>query len=227
MSHYITPAGAMGSLLADWSGEADIYVGPDTGWMPAAILRGHFVFALHEAIAAGRHLVRLDCARPEVQDRVVRWSEEGEQCPRCGGTTKVESIYGCPDCSESGWLRPPRPCRHLLAPALSPHHAVLLAQHARIVAAGGVGIVGVLLPWDDDGDERWGVQHLGPEDRRVSAFIGAPSWAIHHPTQGRLAHGPETGDAAKAAADAAALRLGFALLDADGIRLPLVPGETP
>ena len=50
-------------------------------------------------------------------------------------------------------------------------------------------------------------------------------WAIGRPTQA-AAKGPETGDAGRSAADAAALTAGYALLDEAGaVTLPELPTE--
>lgn len=57
-----------GPILADWSGEIEVYIGPDTGWIPAATLRGTPVFALHQYLPQ-----RLNPARPEVRDHAARW----------------------------------------------------------------------------------------------------------------------------------------------------------
>lgn len=61
---YITDPGDM---LDGWTGPVDVYIGPDSGWIRAAVLDGEPVFALHAGLP-----LRLDPYRPEVRDLVIR-----------------------------------------------------------------------------------------------------------------------------------------------------------
>ena len=112
-------------------------------------------------------------------------------------------------------------------PAEYAHYsAALLACHATRVAAGMGGIVDVLPSW------RW-ISKYGRHWRRGDTLdvrerdVLSEGWhAGWRCRRERCAAGPETGEAGKFAADAAALVAGYALLDDDVLRLPPSPPIT-
>ena len=128
------------------------------------------------------------------------------------------------------------PAWHLLPVALggqlpaeyAHHSAALLACFATRVAAGMGGIVDVLPSW------RW-ISKYGRHWRRGDTLdvrerdVLSEGWhAGWRCRRERCAAGPETGEAGKFAADAAALAAGFALLDEGGVlRLPPITPENP
>ena len=142
------------------------------------------------------------------------------------------------ECHGSGYLRRPSSVRHLmpageggdLPDALAQHAPALLAHHALDVAAGGRGVVGVIpTAWRDvfDGHACRDHNEGGPfcVARATPNPIGDGWWfkrGYYDPHA--TAKGPETGDAGKSCADAAALSSGYALVDEDGdgggLRLP-------
>lgn len=142
--------------------------------------------------------VRLDLSRPEVRAHVARLMAVG--------------LDG---------VRPPAPAWHLLPPGESatplppewaPHAPALLACHVARVVAGLPGIRRVLPPWERDG----GASHRMATDTAWACEVTADGWACSY----GWSHGPETGPAGMAAADAAALAAGCALMNADGPVLP-------
>lgn len=71
--------------LVRWTGPVEVYIGPDTGWIPAALLDGSPVFVLHAGLPR-----RLDCRRPEVRDLLVRhgcpaWARDVPPAVWCWG----------------------------------------------------------------------------------------------------------------------------------------------
>ena len=136
------------------------------------------------------------------------------------------SGFGCACHGNGAWIRKPAPAWHLLPVALggtlpneyAEHSPALLACHAQRVAAGFPGLLGMLSSvelydhppvrprWDRRGNTgllTWCVRDLG--------------WVVDG-----AGDGPEIGEAGKSCADAAAIAAGYALLDADGLRLPPV-----
>lgn len=144
-------------------------------------------------------------------------------------------------------LRPPAPAWHLLPvkyggqlpDSLAQHSAALLACHARRVAAGKGGIVDILHPWRES---RY--RHPPAKEIALHAFrsvlgseggaagctvlnessIAENGWSWAGPAQvvieSRWVRGPETGEAGKACADAAAIAAGYVLIDGDTLRVP-------
>lgn len=79
---YLTPKP---EWLIGWTGPVEVYIGPDTRWIPAALLDGSTVFALHEGLPQ-----RLDCRRSEVRDLLVRhgcpaWARDVPPAVWCWG----------------------------------------------------------------------------------------------------------------------------------------------
>lgn len=131
-----------------------------------------------------------------------------------------------------------------LADEYAGHSAALLACSAWRVAAGMGPIVGVLGAWSVEGDGRPRRRSVAPVVDRWFAVVvdrlspmsdhDAPFWALVDNTVrdrwGGLVHqsrGPETGAPGRAAADAAALAAGFALLGGDASLLLPWPDACP
>jgi hypothetical protein len=187
--------------------------------------------------------LRLDLRRPEVRSQIARVLAS-PVCPRCGGTSKVETIYGCPDCSETG-KRTPTPIWHLLptteggtlAAEYAAHSAALIACSVARVAVGlGVvrGVLGAWAEWQGSTERRGRVIRVwrGGLKRKSatsngSAHVAWNRWyltddACQTEERDHAAHPTENVWEAYACAriDAAALAAGFALLGANGIALP-------
>lgn len=194
-------------------------------------------------VCGGAPVLVLPLARPECRLRVAAVLAAGERCRSCGGAATVACGTGgsevpCLRCTD-GYLRQPAPCWHLLPqsevgpeglpPELAPHAPELVACHVALVLAGRPGIVGVLDKW---GEERWVWFRNGLEGhQRVWVYKtaddvedGGDGWALGRPSKA-TPKGPETGDAGRACADAAALAHGYALRNPDGLVCPWP--ETP
>ena len=176
--------------------------------------------------------LRLPLTRPEARNRLCVILAAGKLCG-CPRDAKWASP-ACPHCRGSEWVRKPAPAWHLLPVAEggslldehAKHSPVLLACHATRVAAGMGGIVDVLPSW------RWISKYgrhwlrgdtLDVRERDVLSEGWHAGWRCRRE---RCAAGPETGEAGKFAADAAALVAGYALLDDDVLRLPPSPPIT-
>lgn len=118
-------------------------------------------------------------------------------------------------------VRPPAPAWHILPsgetatplpPEWAPHAPALLACHVARVAAGLPGVRRALPPWEQDG----GASYRMATYTKWACEVTADGWAC----SSGWSHGPETGPAGMAAADAAALAAGFALMNAGGPVLP-------
>lgn len=99
----------------------------------------------------------------------------------------------------------------------------LLVWHATDIAAGGEGLRLVwTAQWEADSDESTVMRRRDPFQKPRATVRPGVGWvfrlSIDHGCTVR--NGPETGEEGKAAADRAALSLGIALIDADGLRLP-------
>lgn len=180
-----------------------------------------------------RQRLRLPLSRPECRAQLLRILATGLRCAACEGRVaklaagewvRVPTVAPCANCNGTGWLRKPASAYHLAPPeeggALPAEHAAhapaLLAAHAMSVARGGPGIVGVLGRWQ--GHERLTRRALCGDDADV--FVCDRGWEVRDGNDHLLAHGPETGPAGRALADAAARAHGYALLDGDTLTLP-------
>lgn len=153
--------------------------------------------------------------------------EQGETveetaCPRSGHLTLAASGSDCPDCDGTGKIR-------RTVPAAEASAKLLAASVAGVVAGRGV-VQGVLSAWDEGFGVRWNDRGsmIAFADDPLDDIAPVPGarkgWMIRLPQSAEpLASGPETGPAGRAAADAAALALGWALLDPSapsGVRVP-------
>lgn len=158
----------------------------------------------------------------------------GERCAKCEGWARAVRVDPasdlCPHCRE-GYTRPPHDLTPYLPTTLPggriasvEHSAALLVASVRGIVAGVGPVAGVVGPWQDCGDGVWGrsVSHGGVAltfaDGGMYASAGPTGWRIYFDPRG-----PETGEAGRVCADAAFLRLRFALLDADTLTPPEVP----
>lgn len=190
--------------------------------------------------------ILLPLTRPECRAQLARVLATGLRCP-CVAVRDDLARRGlpvadvaCVQCGETGWTRPPRPCFHLLPrveggslPDEYVQHApVLLVAHARDVAAGGPGIVGVLKTWAPvpgypDSGARWLMsgEPLEAREGRYGSVTEEQGWSLVNACSVR-AYGPETCDAGMAAADRAALAHHYALIDGASVRVPGAEGAS-
>jgi hypothetical protein len=157
-------------------------------------------------------LVRLPMERAEARHQLARVLAVGRKCHgECCGNGEIEGGYhqpsrvDCPTCQGRGWLRKPAPAWHLLSESdggrLSlpegEHAPALLARHARIVAAGGLGIRGVHR-------REAGLVDFMPFGYEVLSGAGLPPrrWTMSE----RLANG-------------------YAVIEDGALHLPPLPGE--
>lgn len=199
-------------LLTNWCGPIEWHDGD--GFVPGAITEKGIMFAefthpngghlYEEVVEDGGNEVetRLPLTRPECRSQLCR----------------VLHARGNP-----AWHLLPVCEGGSLPDAFAQHSSALLAWHARDVAAGGRGVVGVLGEWCvDRNPDR--VLHIRYPliDEHGCAFArdvvraDGVAWTIkRRQYQDAIACGPETGEAGKSAADAAARAAGYALLDGD------------
>ena len=227
------------ALLRDWVGPVlDSGMG---GPQPRVVLRVYHsnVFLVGGPLSNGQptwdqsaiERVSLDLTRPECRHRLCVVLAAGEKCPSSAHPAPSVPYDGrayC-ICRGTGYLRQPAPAWHLLPTteggtldgSLAAHSPALLAAHAQMVAI-GKGLLGVLGNWRpaDSMPERQFRPRWAPGCNNDNAYT------ICEPRGWRYGFcyevgGPETGDAGKAKADAAAIEAGYALLESDGtLRLP-------
>lgn len=233
--------------VLDLDGKPCVVIGP---WLPRfptdyVIARADGAEAMSDdgpsVSAAPASALRLPLSYPEVQHRICVVLAAGERCDgECCGNGEIEGGRGepprvdCPSCAGTGWLRKPAPAWHLLPVALGgtlPNEnawavPALLDAHARRVLAGKGPMCAVVRPWGQPGS------HAVYMDRPTVAGEGAVQYAPYsvpnrhwHGWSSGFARGPETGEVGKAAADAAALAAGFALLDGDVLRVEVPDAE--
>lgn len=199
-----------------------------------ALPNGHvgWVMSDGETVDSGERWddVHLDPRRCEVRAHLARLLAVGLRCP--SGCTGAAPDAGCPHgCAGTGYLRKPAPCAHLMPRAelgtlpddLARHAPFLLAHHARSVAAGGPGVTMIVSEWKHNPHDTlwtWRRNQVPLTRPGPQVSIGTYGWSIGGPMGGT-----ETGDAGKAAADAASLAAGYALVDGDGgVRVAGVSG---
>lgn len=112
--------GALPGLLSNWCGPAEWNV-YDALWRPV-LVQGHPSGrgVNYESYTIPAVKIRLDPARSEVRDRLVRWLAAGDPCP-CRGTGTRTTVRGsshadvpCTECSGDGWRRAPHDLRAFL-----------------------------------------------------------------------------------------------------------------
>ena len=202
------PATLLPGLLDGWCGPVDVHWrswGRDR-WASSACFGG-LVLTDTSGVLCSSSLadIRLPLTRPEARNRLC----------------VVLAARGSP-----AWHLLPVAEGGSLPAEYAHHSAALLACFATRVAAGMGGIVDVLPSW------RW-ISKYGRHWRRGDTLdvrerdVLSEGWrAGWRCRRERCAAGPETGEAGKFAADAAALVAGYALLDDDVLRLPPSPPIT-
>ncbi len=213
---HLLPGDAHPGLLDGWCGPVLYYL--NFAWTQCA----------WGFVGAKPAHVRLDLHRPECIDRVIRVLAAGVRCERCRGSGCVAAFDGdaldCSHCEATGYSIAPADLawtRDLPAWQAGP---ILAASVLRVVAGEG-HIQRLIPPW----------VHVPKYDewtREGKCYTAPGTGWWFHPRMERIAGGPETGEAGKAAADAAALAAGYALDNGDRCLIPLTNGaiarvETP
>lgn len=240
------PADLFADLIDGWVGPVETHHTWDEEWYPTWFWSHvDWLDRYNRRGLAGRYPIRLDLGRPECRAQLARVLGRGLDCPKCGGTGEMDDHdtiehdqRKCVSCLGSGWDRPPAPVRHLVPRAElgdlpdehSVHSAALLTAHALDIAAGGRGVVGVLGPWVNQtgdaypkGSRGWGREVVAGE-RPWPCWVHAPEWragTFQWYVGQTHASGSESGHEGRRLADEAALSAGFALIEPDGIRLPV------